>query len=380
MKRFILPALLLAQLSSYAQGSYTIKGKVGHLNKPAKAYLYYKIRGTNQSFVDSTFLTDGNFTFKGKVDSPKEANIRLVHDNTPNDPTKRPKFDVLALFVEDTEITLTAKDSIKHATIKGSKLNDENTKVNAMLKPHYDKYTILNDEYNKQPEEKKSDKTYIQSLEDRATAIQNEIIDVKMKYVRSHPDQFMALMAFNSTLPPEFDARKAEEDFLKLSAAVRNSDLGKDVAEKIQKVKKTQEGSLAPDFTLNDVAGKPVKLSDYKGQYVLLDFWASWCAPCRRENPNLIKAYHQFKDKGFTILGVSLDKPEGKEKWLKAIKDDGLTWTQVSDLKGWDSPAAQLYEVEAIPMNFLIDKEGKIIAKYLRGEALNTKLAELLGQ
>ncbi len=376
----MLPALLLAQLSCYAQSGYTIKGKVGHLNKPAKAYLYYKIRGTNQSFVDSTFLTDGNFIFKGKVGSPKEANIRLVHDNVPNDPTMRPKFDVLALFVEDTEITLTAKDSIKHATIKGSKLNDENAKVTAMLKPHYEKYTLLNDEFNKQPEEKRSDKAYIQSLEDRATAIQNEIIDVKMKYVRSHPDQYMALMAFNSTLPPEFDARKAEEDFLKLSASIRNSDLGKDVEEKIQKVKKTQEGSLAPDFTLNDVDGKPVKLSDYKGQYVLLDFWASWCAPCRRENPNLIKAYNQFKDKGFTILGVSLDKPEGKEKWLKAIKDDGLTWTQVSDLKAWNSPAAQLYEVNAIPMNFLIDKEGKIIAKYLRGEALNAKLAELLGQ
>ena len=162
-----------------------------------------------------------------------------------------------------------------------------------------------------------------------------------------------------------------------LNENLRNSYLGKQTEEKIKIVMKTQEGVDAADFSQPDKDGKMVKLSDYRGKYVLLDFWASWCAPCRRENPNLIKAYAKYKGKGFEILGVSLDKAADKAKWLKAIEDDKLTWKQVGDMKGWDNAAGMLYEVKAIPMNFLIDPSGKIIAKYLRGEELDKKLAEL---
>ncbi len=132
----------------------------------------------------------------------------------------------------------------------------------------------------------------------------------------------------------------------------------------------------APDFSLPTPAGATVSLSSFKGKYVLLDFWASWCAPCRAENPNVVAAYHKFKNKNFTILGVSLDQK--KEAWQKAIEDDGLTWTHVSDLRGWSSPAAQIYQVESIPANFLIDPDGKIIACNLRGAALASRLQEVL--
>jgi len=132
----------------------------------------------------------------------------------------------------------------------------------------------------------------------------------------------------------------------------------------------------APDFTMPDVNGKLVSLSSFKGKYVLVDFWASWCGPCRNENPNVVAAYQKFKDKNFTILGVSLD--EGKEEWLQAIKDDGLTWTQISDLKKWQSSVVELYKFEGIPFNVLLDPTGKVIASSLRGADLDKKLTELL--
>jgi peroxiredoxin len=143
----------------------------------------------------------------------------------------------------------------------------------------------------------------------------------------------------------------------------------------VQEQQKTAIGVVAPDFTMNDTEGKPIQLSSLRGKVVLVDFWAAWCGPCRQENPNVVKLYQQYHSKGFEILGVSLDRT--KEDWLKAIKADNLTWIHVSDLQYWQNAAARLYGVNAIPQSFLLDKDGKIIAKGLRGEQLAKKLLEL---
>jgi len=136
-------------------------------------------------------------------------------------------------------------------------------------------------------------------------------------------------------------------------------------------------GKPAPDFSLPDASGKQISLSSFKGKYVLVDFWASWCGPCREENPNVVKAYNRFRDKNFTILGVSLDKPDGKDNWLKAVMKDHLTWTQVSDLKWWDSPVVPMYGFDGIPYNVLLDPEGVVIGEQLRGRALEAKLEDI---
>jgi peroxiredoxin len=151
------------------------------------------------------------------------------------------------------------------------------------------------------------------------------------------------------------------------------------LAQQIQKEATTSwVGKEAPEFGMPDVSGKEVKLSSFKGKYVLVDFWASWCGPCRAENPNLVKAYNQFKTKNFTVLGVSLDRPGQKDKWMKAISDDKLTWTNISDLKFWNSPVVSLFGIEGIPFNILVDPQGKVIAEGLRGSKLEEKLGEVL--
>jgi peroxiredoxin len=149
-------------------------------------------------------------------------------------------------------------------------------------------------------------------------------------------------------------------------------------AKRIQIARHLQIGQPALAFTQTDTLGKPVSLSSFRGKYVLIDFWASWCGPCRAENPNVVAAFNKYKDKDFTVLGVSLDRPGQKERWLKAIHDDQLRWTHVSDLKFWDNAVAKLYDVKSIPQNFLLNKQGKIIARNIRGEALQSTLQKVI--
>lgn len=195
-------------------------------------------------------------------------------------------------------------------------------------------------------------------------------------FIKKNPSSHYAalLLVYKHGYIPETE--KVEADYNALSDDVKTGFYGKKLKKILDVAIQTAVGKPAMDFTLNDADGKPVSLSSYKGKYVLVDFWASWCRPCREENPSVVKAYQKYKSKGFDVFGVSLD--EDKDQWLEAVKNDRLTWTHVSDLKGWKSDVVPLYNITGIPYNLLLDKNGNILGKGLFGEDLDKKLAEHL--
>lgn len=206
-------------------------------------------------------------------------------------------------------------------------------------------------------------------------SIQTEVDAFIKKYASSPVSPFLLLVVLNINN----DVNLLEQRLGQIDEEALANTYGKYLQGYVNDEKGTAVGSIAKDFTQADTLGQPVSLSSFRGKYVLLDFWASWCGPCRQENPNVVRNFQKFKDKNFTVLGVSLDNPGQKQRWLDAIKKDNLTWTNVSDLQGWGNVVAQQYKVQGIPQNFLIGPDGTILARNLRGADLGTKLCELLG-
>lgn len=370
IKKIALTAIASAPALAFAQDTqYTVQGKIGAYNAPAKVYVQYRKDG--KTVVDSAVLNGGTFKFTGKTSTTTPVSGYILFN--PKGTGLHSSEDYRSIYLEPGTINVSATDKIADAKIEGTKTNNDNEKYNLAEKPINDAYETLS------VKRKTATPEQMAELNAEEKKIDDQDAQVNKKFIQENPDSYVSLNALES-YAYSADYVDIAPLFNNFSPAIKATEAGKKFAERLPKLKAVALGATAPEFAEADTAGKMVSLSSFRGKYVLIDFWASWCGPCRRENPNVVKAYNAYKGKNFTILGVSLDRPNAKDKWLAAIHKDGLTWNHVSDLKFWDSKAADLYAVRGIPQNFLLDPKGKIIGKNLRGEDLENKLAEIFGK
>jgi peroxiredoxin len=331
--------------------------------------------------VDSAKVQDGKFELKGKVKEPSMFVLYIKDIQQP-----------IPFIMESGEIVIKVdKDSIFKSKISGTDSNDSfqefNDKTNAINKRLVD-YQNKNIQKLMEAQQKKDNVT-IESLKSGYVKIQKEVDDYMNQYPDENPNSYISLLLverlFNS---PDFKYEKVKKTFENLNEELRNTAKGKTISDKLKSIEKNMKNpavaeklnpiKLAPDFSAKSPNGSTISLKESLGKVTVIDFWASWCGPCRKENPNVVALYNEFHSKGLNIIGVSLD--DDATKWKDAIAKDKLTWNHVSNLKGFEDPIATLYDVQQIPTTFVLDSKGNIVAKDLRGDELKAKVQELLGQ
>jgi peroxiredoxin len=363
MKKFFILILIVAAFGCSKPGykvTVTLNGAEGQA-------LIEKREGGKFVGIDSSDFKNGVAVLKGAVEMPDMYFLSV--------PGKQGK---MMIFLENSPIKVTGKaDSISLAVATGSKVHDEFTSVNQKIKKISDEYMAVYQQA--QEAEKAGDTLKSKDLMNKVDEIYKGVGVLREDFVKNNPASYVTPF-FLQSISYEKSASELEQLIGALDPRLSASPVVIALKERVEAMKTVEVGKTAPDFTQNDAQGNPVKLSDIysKNEYTLVDFWASWCGPCRGENPNVVAVFNAYKDKGFGVFGVSLDRDKGK--WLEAIEKDKLTWPHVSDLQYWNNAAARLYAVNSIPANFLLNQKGEIIGKGLRGEDLKAKIAELLAK
>lgn len=348
--------------NNLAKGTLEISGEIAGMDTGRLEFLY-PVADSSKS--DTVEVKKGKFEYTLELKEPMNMIFRKLGT----------RGEEISFFADPGKVTITAySDSMWTSKVSGGPSQTLFLKADEQLRAIMKPAEALGQAF--QAAQQTQNMNELMRIQAEYTRLQDSAKSYTKNFIFSNRNNIVA--AYFSLV---YLNEPGKEDLIKniydtLTPAVKKSYFGTKMGELVAFSAATAIGAVAPDFTQNDLTGKPVSLSSFRGQYVLLDFWASWCQPCRQENPNIVAAYNAFKDKGFTILGVSLD--QDSTAWKKAIADDKLTWNHVSDLKYWENAAAKTYGIRSIPASFLLDKEGKIIAKNLRGEELAAKLAELL--
>lgn len=376
MKPYLFSLLLLAPVLARAQGGqpFTLIGQVNpKVNAPAKVYL-----SSANNHVDSALVKNGRFTLAGSVIVPSRASLTLSRQGTRKGDFMRADV-IYGFYLEPGTTTFTSPDSLKYASIAGGPLTTDWQELKTAGQPLAQQYKQLAAEYNATAPEQRKSPEFRQARARRNAILHREYNRIDSLFVAAHPASLVSADEIRMLSNTKADSATARRLVALLAPALR-ANQGQQILTKLARQRNPAPaiGQPAPDFTLLNAEGQPVALRSYRGKYVLVDFWASWCGPCRAENPNVTRVYNEFKNQNFDVLSVSIDVPDARAKWLKAVHDDHLPWTQVLDLSAGAGRAAALYQVEAIPQNFLIDPTGKIVALNLRGEALRTTLWQFI--
>lgn len=375
MKKFLFALGAMAMLISceQKQEGFTINGTVTGFADGTMVYINSADENSDTGLtkIDSVAITEGKFTFAGKAD---EIDMKYLEFG-------QEQMYYLPFIYENGEITVVYdKDKTENTKVTGTESNDSFMTFREQTKPVEEKMKRFQEENNEKmmQAQMSGDETAMNELREEYMKIADELSEVSKNFVKNNKNFASLMMLSQLHQNKQITDEELIEIYNGMDDSLKATKVGKDIQELVNNAAKLAIGQPAPDFSAPTPEGTEASLKENLGKVTVIDFWAAWCGPCRKENPNVVRIYEKYKDQGLSIIGVSLDRD--KDAWLKAIADDGLTWTQISNLAYFNDPIAKEYNINAIPATFIIDADGNIAAKDLRGQELEDKIAELLAK